>query len=80
VIFTEKFLAFEKRDWLGFFAFLMATGCLVGLWFHITHYIPPEPRLIHWGWRHYVGVTLNYAPVTVFPAILLWLAVRRYLK
>jgi len=33
MIFTEEFLAgLKKRDWLGFFACLVVSGCAVVLW------------------------------------------------
>ena len=81
MIFTEKLLAgIEKRDWLGFFACLVVAGCLVGLLYHVTHRIPADHLVIIWGWRHYVGVVLNYAPVVLLAAVLIWLALRGHLK
>jgi len=79
MIFTEKFLgSIEKRHWLGFVACLVVAGCLVGLWYHVTHRVPADHLVLIWGWRHYVGVVLNCAPAVLFAAILLWLALRRY--
>lgn len=81
MIVTQKFLAgIQKRDWLGFFGCLVVASCLVALMYHVAHRIAADRLVLIWGWRHYVGVVLNYAPVVLFAAILLWLALRRYLK
>ena len=78
MIFTEEFLAgLKKRDWLGFFACLVVSGCAVVLWYHVTHRIELEHPIVMWGWRHYVGV---YVIPALALATLMWLALRRYLK
>jgi hypothetical protein len=55
---------------------LVVTGSLVILWYHFTHRL--ASALIEWGWRHYVGVWLEYAPIVLFAAFLLWLPLRRF--